>query len=327
MNSEFRQDLVSGDWVVISPKRFNRPSQFKKKIKRKIVSKRNCPFENPQKDGNRKAILAYPDFNNWLIQILPNKYPILKHGNFCPIKRFVGPYAVIDGDGLHDLAITRDHYKNFAHLDKKTAIELFKIFQKRHLMLKNDKCLQYVFIFHNWGPKAGASVYHPHYQIISLPIIPPDVSRSLDGSSRYFRKNKKCVHCAMIEYELKNKKRIVYENKEAVAFTPFAAKEPFELRIFPKKHASYFEKTAEGVISGIVDALQKSLLLFEKKLGDPDYNFFIHTAPIGGGGKPDYYHWHIEIQPKLTTLGGVEIGTGVEITTIDPDAAAKILKR
>lgn len=327
LNSEFRQDLVSGDWVVISPKRFKRQNQFKEKTKRKIVSKKGCPFENPQETGHTNPSVVYPNLENWAIQVIQNKFPIVSHEeNVCVREAKRGPYFVKEGVGHHDIVITKDHYKNFAHLDGKTANLVFKAFKQRYLQLSKDKCLKYVFIFHNWGPKAGASIFHPHYQIISLPIIPPDVGRSLRGSAEYAKKHKTCVHCEMIRYELKKKKRIVYENKEAVVFAPFVAKEPFELRIFPKKQFSYFEKTPDNVMKYVIDALQKALLKLEKKLSDPDYNFFIHTAPLDNNGKYKHYHWHIEILPKFSTSAGVELGTGIEITVVDPEVAAKILR-
>lgn len=76
----------------------------------------------------------------------------------------------------------------------------------------------------------------------------------------------------------------------------------------------------------VVEALQKALLKIEKKLSDPDYNFFIHTAPLDNNGKYKHYHWHIEILPKFSTSAGVELGTGIEVTVVDPEIAAKILR-
>ncbi|MEK7496180.1 MAG: HIT domain-containing protein [Patescibacteria group bacterium] len=332
MNSELRQDIVSGDWIVIAPKRAKRPEQFIKKEKRIKAPIKGCPFENPQKSGHSQPILIYqrPTTNNqqqnWSVQVIPNKYPVFVHKDICPAVSKNGPYSVIEGIGHHDLVITRDHHKNFPLLDKKTAVLVFKAFQKRYRMLAKDSCGAYVSIFHNWGPKAGASIYHPHYQIISIPVIPPDLEHSLDGSADYFRKSKKCVHCVMIEWEKKIKKRIVYENKSAVVFAPFVSREPFELRVFPKKHLPYFEDTKKEDLELVVEALQKALIIIKNKLNDPDYNFFIHTAPILNKKNYKHYHWHIEIQPKISISAGFELGTGIEITVVDPDEAAKILR-
>jgi UDPglucose--hexose-1-phosphate uridylyltransferase len=326
MNSQLRQDLVSGDWIVIAPKRAKKPEHLVKKQKRIKAPKKNCPFENPQKSGHAKPILIYEKEGDWLVQVVPNKYPAFIHQKTCASFFKKGPYSVIGGIGHHDLLITRDHDKNFPHLSKDLANLVFQTFRDRYLMLFNDPCLAYISIFHNWGPKAGASVYHPHYQMIAIPVIPPDVGHSLKGSFNYFHQHHQCVHCKMIEWEKKDKKRIVYENQGAIVFTPFVSREPFELRIFPKKHLPYFENTLDEDFEWVVDALQKSLLKIEKKLKDPDYNFFIHTAPIKDKEKYENYHWHIEIQPKISISAGFELGTGIEITVVDPDEAAKILR-
>ena len=258
--------------------------------------------------------------------VVENKYPAFTHVNVCAGLGKYGPYSVMEAIGHHNLVITRNHYKNFPRLSKKTAELVFKAFVDYYKILANDYCLAYVSIFHNWGPKAGASVYHPHYQIIALPIVPPDIEHSLEGSVNYYKKHKKCVHCVMLDWELKEKKRIIYENKSAVVLAPFVLREPFELRVFPKKHLSYFEETPPAVMRDIVSALQKALQKMEKRLHDPDYNFFIHTSPIRDKNKYKHYHWHIEILPKFSISAGFEQGTGIEITVIDPDHTAKILK-
>ena len=112
-----------------------------------------------------------------------------------------------------------------------------------------------------------------------------------------------------------------------MAFTPYVSRTPFEVRIFPKKHLPYFENTYDHDMEYVVEALQKSLRIIEKRLGDPDYNFFIHTAPVQNKENYRHYHWHIEITPIISIRGGFELGTGIEINDVDPDAAAKILKK
>ena len=327
MNSELRQDLVSGDWIVIAPRRAEKHLQYLKKGERIKAPIKGCPFENPQKSGHGQPILAYKNSNGWRVQVVPNKYPAFTHKNIQPKISKNGPYSVVEGVGHHDLVITRDHHKNFPHLGKLDADLVFRAFVDRYRILTKDPCSAYVSIFHNWGPKAGASIYHPHYQIISIPVVPPDVGHSLSRSSRYFKNFKKCVHCVMIEYEKKFRRRIIYENKGAIIFTPFISREPFELRVFPKKHSPYFEDTNREDLKWVVEALQKALMKIEKRLKDPDYNFFIHTAPILNKEKYKHYHWHIEIQPKISISAGFELGTGIEITVVDPDEAARILKQ
>ncbi|MDD5547513.1 MAG: DUF4921 family protein [Candidatus Pacebacteria bacterium] len=325
--SELRRDLVSGDWIVISESRSKRKHQFAKKEKRIIVPRSSCPFEDPQRSGNKLPILIYPEIGKWRVQVLENKYPAFKDVKGCAYIFKKGPYSVAEAVGHHDLVLTRDHNKRFDQLPLAEAELVFRAFKDRYEMHLNDPCVSYVSIFHNWGPKAGASIYHPHYQMIAIPVVPPDVEHSLDGSVRFFEKNKKCVHCVMIKEEIKEKNRIVFQNKNAVAFAPFVSKEPFELRIFPKKHIPYFEETSEAVLKDVIKALYFSLKKIAKNMKDPDLNFFIHTAPIKNKKKYHHYHWHIEVIPKTNIDAGFELSTGIEINTVDPDEAAKILKK
>lgn len=327
-NPEFRQDPVSGDWIVIAPGRAKRPHQlFAKVPKRKKASLRDCPFENPEKATNAPPILTYPNKHRWAVQVIENKYPAVVHGNKHGKLFKKGPHLTLPGIGHHEIIVTRDHNKNFPHLSSEQANLVFQAFRDRYLMLYNDSCAAYISIFHNWGPAAGASVYHPHYQMIAIPVVPPDVNHSLQGSARYWKEHKKCVHDVMLDWDFKERKRIIFENDGAVAITPYVSRSPFEVRVFPKKHLPYFENTYDHDIASVVEAVQAALRSFEKNLHDPDYNFFIHTAPIKDKEKYGHYHWHIEMSPKLTLRAGFELGTGIEINAVDPYEAARILRK
>jgi UDPglucose--hexose-1-phosphate uridylyltransferase len=327
--SDFRQDPVSGDWIIVAPERAKRPYDLLPRRKRRVptpVSK--CPFEDLRKSGNWPPIVVqlHKDKRDWQAVIIPNKYPALTHKSLCATTVPRGPYEFLEGIGHHDVLITRPHDKNIAHLTLEEGVCAFSLLQKRYRMLALDKCLVYALTFMNWGESAGASLYHPHFQVLSLPIIPPDVGHSLRGSRDYFRKNRRCVHCEMIKYELQAGSRIIFQNKNALAVAPFVSREPFEVRIYPRRHRPYFEKTPKIELEAIVAILQKTLLKIEKSLKDPDFNFFIHTAPLKRQSNYRHYHWHIEVLPKITVNAGFELGTGVEINVVDPDKAAAILR-
>jgi len=334
---ELRQDPVSGDWILFAPKRGEKPHTFFKanksdksdKSDRAYKSKKTCPFENILE--THKPISVYKSGRkngDWKIVIVENKYPAVVHKKSVCARDFRhGIYSLVDGVGHHNVVVTRDHNRNFANLSRLEANMVFLAFRDRYLTLLNDPCLAYILIFHNWGPTAGASVYHPHYQLIAVPVVPPDVQHSLTGSLNYFKKYGRCVHCEMIRTEKKERKRIIFENDGAVVFAPFVSREPFELRIFPKKHSSYFENSSDAELEDIVSALQFSLKRIESKLGGADYNFFIHTAPVKDREKYHHYHWHLEIVPKTNISAGFELGTGIEINVMDPDFAAKVLRK
>lgn len=336
--SELRQDMVTGDWVVVATGRAKRPNQFARaKAREKPQSKENCPFERLLET----AVLIYDrqgrGFNlaakdrvhskkNWWLQIVPNKFPAFGRGT-CSLEQKKGPYLLKDGVGFHEVVVTRHHTRAIADMSREEAAVVFRAYRDRYIKLKNEDCVEYVSVFHNSGHDAGATVSHPHSQIIAIPVIPPDVSRSLRGSAAYFRRKKRCVHCAMLDFEKRDKKRIIYANRDFIAYCPFVSRQAFEVRIFPIRHQPEFESITENEISSAADALRAALAKLKRGLGNPAYNFFVHTAPASDGARANYYHWHIEILPKTAIWAGFEISTGIEISTIAPETAAEFLRK
>ena len=308
--SEFRQDPISGDWVLLAPLR-GAGHKFEGRMKMKLA-KNKCPFENPAKFGNKPPVLVYQDKtkNDWFLQIIPNKNPA------------VGPEL-----GFHDIVIYRDHERHLANFTKEEIKMVLSAFQERYKRLAKGKNIEYISIFHNHGKEAGSTIPHPHSQILALPILPPYINRSVNASRRYFQEHNKCTHCQMLERELKEKKRVIYQNNDMVVITPFASRAEFELAILPKNHSAHFEKIKEPELSALADALKVALQKIYKKLKDPAFNFFIHTAPIDKNSNHSHYHWHMEIMPKFDIVGGFELSTGLDIVAVYPEKAAEIFKK
>ena len=200
-------------------------------------------------------------------------------------------------------------------------------FQERYKSLAKEKNIKYISIFHNHGKEAGSTMPHPHSQILALPILPPYIGRSINASRRYFQERGKCTHCGMLKRELKGKKRVIYQNDGMAVITPFASRAEFELAILPKKHFAYFERIKEPELSALADALKVALRKIHKKLKDPAFNFFIHTAPVAQNSNYAHYHWHMEIMPKFDIIGGFELSTGLDVVAVYPEKAAEIFKK
>lgn len=130
----------------------------------------------------------------------------------------------------------------------------------------------------------------------------------------------------MLEWDRKDKKRLVYENDEFIVVCPFASRVSFEMRVYPKEHAPYFERTNENSRASLADAFRVAMQKMYKALKDPDYNYFLHTAPADGANY-EHYHWHWEILPKTTILAGYELGTEIDVSTIEPEKAAAFLRK
>lgn len=326
---ELRQDLITGDWVIIAPARGKKPGDLLKKIKkpaRKPSPLSSCPFENPEEFGNGPSSYIWPGEKNWKIQVFPNKFPALSP-DLKSDKTSSSLYSSRSAVGYHDLIVTKSHSANFSGISKNEAANVFLAAANRFSAYKNDKRIEYGLLFHNFGASAGASVFHPHYQLVGLPLIPEAARHSFSGSERFFKKHGQCAYCSIIELEKKEKARIIFENDGAIAFTRFASKEPFDIRVFPKKHSPFFEETPISIFEEVAAAVQFSLSRLKKTLSDPDYNFYLHSAPLKHQEKFGFYHWHLDIIPKFSISAGMELGSGIEITVVSPeDSAAMLLK-
>jgi len=331
--SELRLDLVSGDWVVIATGRARRPETFKeKRIKERETPKKLCPF--CQIKTQKKPVLIFSQGRkvssekipeDWTTVVIPNKYPA-----FIPVesleKRTESDlYQVMNAAGFHEIVVTRDHKKQMAQFSLAQIKEIIDVYQERYLELMNERFVNYVAIFHNHGREAGASIAHPHSQILAIPLIDVDLRGALFNARRYFTERKNCIYCLMNNWEMENRERIVFENKEFVVICPFASKAAFQVIISPKKHLSYFERATDKQKECLAEAFQMALGKLYKALNGPAYNFYLHSAPCDGQNY-DYYHWHWTILPKTSIWAGFEIGTQMEISTIEPEKAAEYLR-
>ncbi len=324
--SELRQDLVSGDWILLAPGRATRPRFLDAKRKlRKPLPKRKCPFEDLSTASSEPPLFLSPEGKNWNIAVIRNKYPAVtedgEHSKPFHHGIYLGRMAI----GTHNLLITRDHYAPFAALPVADAVSVFATIREFHRAAAKDACVRYISSFYNYGTLAGSSVWHPHYQMLALPITPDHVEHSLRGASDYFRKHKRCVRCDIIRAERMEKTRVIAENAHAVAIAPYASKKPFEISVLPKHHFSSLRDTSPAALRGVALLTREIAGRFKRYLNDPDFNFYIHDTPFG---KHDHrhHHWHVEMVPRMTTDAGFELSTSIIINIVDPDHAAAILR-
>lgn len=321
MLNEFREDLVSGEWVLFATGRAQRPEPLK------TLPKSKCPFEDPEKYGNEiVATYLNEEKSDWFIKVVKNKYPAVLEGE-AGLSQKAGPFNIQEARGKHEVVIFRDHDKLLHEFSKEDLATAFRVYQQRYLATL-DGSSKYILIFHNHGSSAGASMPHPHSQIISIPVLPPDVKRSINGSERFYREHKKRIYDVMLDQECSDKKRVLFENKYFIAFCPFVSKTPYEIRIFPRESHAHFEKMPEEQLVFLGEAVQLMLKKIWTAFSNPDYNFFIHTAPLESTvtNPHEFYTWHIEIIPKMSTIGAFELGSGVDVNMIDPDDSAKLLR-
>jgi UDPglucose--hexose-1-phosphate uridylyltransferase len=327
---ELRKDPIVGRWVIISTERGKRPSDF---LRESVVSqgKGFCPFCLGNETKTPPEILVYgrngggPNTPGWRIRVVANKFPALGIEGELD-REGEGLFDKMNGIGAHEVIIeTPDHAATLATLPERAIEDVLWAYRDRMLDLKNDKRFRYVLIFKNHGEAAGASLEHPHSQLIALPIVPKRVREEVDASKHYFHEKERCIFCDIIRQEQDTGVRVIHENEYFITLAPYAPRFPFEIWLLPKQHSSSFENNQSSVYSSLARALKDNLMRLDSVLTRPAYNFMIHTSPIGEEIN-DHYHWHIEIIPKLTKVAGFEWGTGFYICPTPPEESAKFLR-
>ena len=264
--------------------------------------------------------------------MVPNKFPALGIEGELE-KMGVGMYDRMNGIGAHEVVIENpDHLRPLEDLPLEVAAKVFEAFKIRMMDLSHDRRFRYILVFKNVGLQAGASLTHPHSQLIATPITPKRVAEELDGAQEYYAYKDRCVFCDVLREETNQDSRIVYENDSFLAFCPFASRFPFEMCVMPKRHSPDYTSIQANELPLLADAMQQVLKRLSKALHRPQYNYVIHTSPIRWPRKGYWatidldYHWHIEIMPRLTRVAGFEWGTGFYINPTVPEEAAKYLR-
>ncbi len=333
---ELRKDPVIGRWVIIATERGKRPSDFF--VESENPDKKGCPFCEGSEDKTPHEIYALRGANShangpgWEVRVVPNKFPALRIEGELD-KAGVGMYDRMNGIGAHEVIIeTPMHGKKLENLNPESIAHVWEAYKVRMLDLLNDQRFRYIIIFKNEGLAAGATLSHSHSQLIATPVTPKRVKEELDGSQEYFKYKDRCVYCDIIREELQQKVRVVYENKDFLAFCPFASRFPFEITILPKRHHPDYHSVQAGEMLGLADVLKVTMNKLAKALNKPQYNYIVHTGPVRRPRQGYWttidqdYHWHIEIMPRLTKVAGFEWGTGFYINPTIPEEAAKFLR-
>lgn len=327
--SEFRQDIASGNWVLIAEGRAKRPSEFKEipatpdnlpEVSSGCVF---CP-------GNEKLtppeIAIYSEAKNWQVRVVPNKYEALSHVIGKYNQEF---YISRPGFGDHEVVVTRYHNKPLALQDEKLVDLTLQVYVDRINELKQHEAVRYVHIIQNHGVQAGGSIVHPHSQIFAIPFVPERVEEELSGTRKYFFAHGACVYCEMIMYEMKHEERVVMDDPDFLVITPYASRMPFEMHILPKKHRSSFNDITISERKALARVMKHIFSMLFERMHNPAYNYYIHTLPFSGiiesklHDDSQSYHWHIVVLPRVNIWAGFELGTEVYVNIIPPEKAAK----
>jgi UDPglucose--hexose-1-phosphate uridylyltransferase len=326
---ELRKDPIIGRWVIISTERGKRPTDFASVPPAKRSN--FCPFcygnetKTPPEVYSIREPGTHKDTPGWSIRVVPNKFPALQiEGELN--RQGEGIYDKMNGIGAHEVIIeTPDHDKTISDLDENYIAEVLSTYRERILDLKKDQRFKYIVVFKNHGEAAGASLEHTHTQLVAMPIIPKRVIEEIEGARRYYDFKERCVFCDIVAQEINDDVRVVSSNESFLAIEPFAARFPFETWILPKTHEPAFEEIGRNEIMHLARLLKEILSKINAALNNPPYNFILHTLPLQGDNR-NWYHWHLEIMPKLTKVAGFEWGSGFYINPTAPEEAARYLR-
>jgi UDPglucose--hexose-1-phosphate uridylyltransferase len=257
---------------------------------------------------------------------VPNKFPALQVEGSLD-RQGEGLFDRMNGIGAHEVIIeSPDHGKTLAAMSEAEIERVLWAFRERIADLKRDIRFRYILVFKNHGAAAGATLEHSHSQLIALPIVPDFVREEIEGAKQHFASKERCVFCDIIHQEVTAGKRVIHENADVVALAPYAPRFPFETWLLPRNHSARFEDAPRQVYESLARMLKIVLMRMNKALESPDYNLIIHNSPFSEPQANDYYHWHVELMPKLTRTAGFEWGTGFYINPTSPEEAAQVLR-
>ncbi|MBN2143845.1 MAG: galactose-1-phosphate uridylyltransferase, partial [Candidatus Aureabacteria bacterium] len=246
---ELRQNVITRDWVIIATERAKRPDQFSrpKNIKEPLPSfQPDCPFCPGNEFDTERETYRIGDGKSWKVRSILNRYPALSPVGER-IRQINGIYRSMTGVGIHEVVVEHPiHNMTPALMTVEEVSRILQCYHQRYIEIKQDDRIEAIIIFKNHGEVAGTSLEHPHSQIAATPIVPTQFRIRVEEAIRYFDDTGECVFCRTLKEELASGARIVFETKHFVAFIPYAARSPFHLWIFPRRHASSFDSvTAE----------------------------------------------------------------------------------
>jgi UDPglucose--hexose-1-phosphate uridylyltransferase len=325
---ELRQNRFTKEWVIIATERAKRPEELRvTHDARPPLPKysEKCPFCPGNEHLAPPAICELRKDGRWEVRVVPNKYAALaREGE--PKRRIERSRRVMNGVGIHDVIVeTPDHSMTTALLPAEQVAEVLRCYRERFQGVSADPRIAHVTIFKNHGTGAGTSLEHPHSQLIGTPVISHQVRTRLYEALRHYDEFGECIFCMALQEEIDEQMRIVLASTHFVALEPFASSTPFATYIYPRRHMASFGDIRPEEIADLAVVLKAVLGKLYSGLQNPDFNYTIRSAPHESAGVP-YYHWYLSIIPRLTRVAGFELGSGMFINTVLPEAAAEFLR-
>jgi UDPglucose--hexose-1-phosphate uridylyltransferase len=307
---ELRKDAVTGWWVAVVVDRQFDVDRFARRAGR-VHDARGCQNCALPGDGVRVRTLK------------PNAFHAVgTEREARELDREIAQVSIgtVDESGSWQTVIAPPlHHGPLADEDQGIVAEMLARARDEIVAAQGAGATEYLQVVQNWGTQAGALTNHLCLDLYDLPQIPHRVGEEMGGAARYVIRESECPYCAMVREEVANGERLLFEDAASVAFAPFASRSPFEIWVIPRAHAADFAAASGADLTSTAEMLQKALRLLGL-LDAPPYNLVLHTAPLRERIDATY-HWHWEIHPRLREIAGLELGTGLPVNPIAPEAA------
>ncbi len=319
--SQLRLNPLTGRWITIAVERAARPGDLlQRRLPVEAQSDRPCPFCPGNEEATPPALESYGPSGGWRVRVVPNLYPAFEGSEPMRVRNLGPVFTQASASGVHDVLVyTPDHEGSWAELDDEHAGLAMAAIRDRMAAHAEQPTVRYTQAIVNHGREAGASLHHPHGQLLGVPFVPGEIAEEEAGFRRF---EGSCLLCTAVAAEARAGFRTVFDDDRVLVVCPFWSGSPYEMLLVPRDHQAHLEGSDPLDVAAMGRALRDVAHLLRERVGDIAYNVVFHTAPHHHDGP---FHWHAHLLPRVTSVAGFEQGTGVLINIVGPELATRHL--
>jgi UDPglucose--hexose-1-phosphate uridylyltransferase len=328
--SELRRDPITGRTVIIAPERLVSTRMWRPVPPPTANSDDLCPFCEGQEHLAGRELLAWRGSGQssngpgWRVRVVPNRLPALRVESHYA-EPTAAMFQTLGGLGAHEVIIeSPDHHADWSSMSADDLRMVLWAWRERMRDLRRDVRLKTFLVVKNVGAGAGATVEHPHSQLLALPFVPLHLDDELTAARECEKREHRCPYCTLIADEIANDVRVIASDNDTIAISAFAARVPFETWILPRRHLAAFDDECDDCLVAIAERIRDTIARLHVALNAPPYSVLLHTAPVGESSTS--YHWHIEVIPRLAPASGLAWGGGIHINPVAPEEATRVLR-
>jgi UDPglucose--hexose-1-phosphate uridylyltransferase len=319
--SELRLNPLTGRWVAVATGRTDRPGDLvSRQLPVEAEPGRPCPFCPGNEEAMPPALETYDRHGRWVVRVVPNRFPAFEGDEPLEVRNLGPVFTQAPATGIHEvLVFSPDHAANWADLDDAQVAVTMAAIRDRMEDHSHRRSIRYTQMIVNHGREAGASLEHPHGQLLGIPFVPGEITDELAGFRRFAGS---CLLCTAIDAEESAGHRVLHADKRVLVVCPYWSGTPYEMLVLPRRHEAHVTEASPSDVVAVGRAVRTAVDRLRGALGSIAYNLVFHTAPHQ---HTDLFHWHVHVLPRVTSVAGFEQGTGVMIDIVSPEAAAKHL--